>query len=76
MLGHEQAGDDLSLHNMLFHDLCDIRFGADPVPYSLWIDHHAGTKVTMVETASFVGTDYTLEVKSLGFTLEMRVKFF
>lgn len=60
---------------MPFHDLCDIGFSADPVPYSLRIDHHAGAEVTMVEAAGLISTDNVLEIKSLSFTFEVRVKF-
>lgn len=76
MIGHEQSGYDFPLHDMPFHDLCDVCFCADPVPHSLGIDHHTGAEFAMVQAAGLIGTNETFDIQSLGFALEMCVKFF
>ncbi len=76
MVGHEQSGDDLSVQNMPFHDLCDVGFCPDPVPYSFRIDHYTRAQIAMIQAAGFVGANKTFEIQSLCLALEMRVKFF
>lgn len=76
MFGHEQPGDDFTLHHMPFHDLSHIGLRADPIPNSFGIDHHAGTEVTMVQATGLIGADNALEIESFGFAFEMSMKFF
>ena len=76
MVGHEQAGDDLTVQDVPFHDLRDIGLCADPVPYSFRIDHDTRTELAMVEAAGFIGADQAFEIQPLRFTLEVCVKLF
>ena len=76
MVRHEQAGDDLAVQDVPFHDLRDIGFGADPVPDSFGIDHDTGAQLAMVEAAGFIRADEPFEIQPLRFSLEMGVKPF
>lgn len=76
MIGHKQSGYDFPLHDMPLHNLCNIGFCADPVPHSFGIDDHTGAEFAMVEAAGLIGTNETFKIQSLGFILEVRMKFF
>ena len=65
MVRHEQSGDDLAIQNMPFHDLCDVGFRTDPVPYSLRIDHDARTQLAMVQTAGLIGSNRAFDSQPL-----------
>ena len=54
MVRHKQPGDDLTLHDMAFHDLCHISFCADPVPDPFRVNDHAGSQFAMVQAAGLI----------------------
>lgn len=76
MVRHEQAGDDLALDDMPFHDLGHIGFRAYPVPDPFRIDDDARPHFAMVEASGLVGADSSFEIQPLGFALEMGVELF
>ena len=74
MVRHQQAGHDLALDHVSFHDLRHIGFRFHGIPDPFRINHHTGPQSTVVETAGFVGPDDVLQVEPLGFLLEARMQ--
>ena len=74
MIRHQQAGHDLAVDDMPFHDFRDVGVRFDAVPHAFGIDDDAGPLRTMIQAAGLVRPHDVLQVQALGFRLEAGVQ--
>ena len=74
MIGHDEAGHDLTLDDVAVHDFHHIGLGLHLIPHALRIDYDARSLSTMIEASGFIGTYNVFQVPPLRFLLEERME--